>query len=225
MTSHPLFMISHHAMTFTYTVFMSSQPRYLSSHHCSWAITYSLLIRARLPYVWYQTTICVKSYEFNVISQPLLLTSQDCIHDITSTIFLNTDPLNTTWHTLHLWHHSHCNYDKTPAMILTWSSVYMRSHPRNEWQHNDCIWHDTKCICVIQPTWLMTSQPMYVWNHTHCMHETIGTSHDITSTLADNIPMFLCHGTTLFMTSYVLYMMWPILCVWLPKLYIWLETC
>ena len=24
MTSHPLFMISHHAMTFTYTVFMSS---------------------------------------------------------------------------------------------------------------------------------------------------------------------------------------------------------
>ena len=32
MTSHPLFMISHHAMTCTYTVFMSSHPGYLSSH-------------------------------------------------------------------------------------------------------------------------------------------------------------------------------------------------
>ena len=32
MTSHPLFKISHHAMTHTHTVFMSSHPGYLSSH-------------------------------------------------------------------------------------------------------------------------------------------------------------------------------------------------
>ena len=32
MTSHPLFKISNHAMTFTHTVFMSSHPGYLSSH-------------------------------------------------------------------------------------------------------------------------------------------------------------------------------------------------
>ena len=95
------------------------------------------------------------------------------------TVFMTSYPqyswiqnrLYTTWHTLHLWHHSHCNCDKTPAIFLTWYSVYMRSHPLSEWQHNDCIWHDTQCICVIKPTWLMTSQPMYVWNHTHCMHE------------------------------------------------------
>ena len=31
------------------------------------------------------------SYVFYVISQPLLLTSKDCIHDITSTIFLKTE--------------------------------------------------------------------------------------------------------------------------------------
>ena len=60
--------------------------------HCSRAVTYSLLIRARLQYVWYQTTICMTSYVFYVISQPLLLTSKDCINDITSTIFLNTEP-------------------------------------------------------------------------------------------------------------------------------------
>ena len=113
MTSHPLFMISHHAMTFTYTVFMSST-QYTCHHiHTSRAISYSLLIRARLQYVWYETIICMASYEFYVISQPVLLTSKDCIPDITSTIFLNTDPLYTTWHTLHLWHHSQCNYDKT----------------------------------------------------------------------------------------------------------------
>ena len=127
--------------------------------------------------------------------------------------------------TLHLWHHSHCNYDKTPAMFLTWYSVYMISHPLNEWQHKDCIWHDTQCICVIKPIWLMTSQPMYVWNHNHGMHDTIDTLPDITYTLADNIPLFYVMAQTLFMKSYVLYMMTPILCVWLTQLYIWLETC
>ena len=60
--------------------------------HCSSAITYSLLIRSRLQYVCYQTTICMTSYEFYTISQTLLLTSKDCIHDITSTIFRNTEP-------------------------------------------------------------------------------------------------------------------------------------
>ena len=111
------------------------------------------------------------------------------------TLFMTSPPLYMSLHTLYLWHHSHCNYDKTPAIFLTWYSVYMRSHPLNEWQHNDGFWHDTQCICVIKPTWLMTSQPMYVWNHTHCMHDTIGTLHDITSTLADNIILFICHGT------------------------------
>ena len=136
--------------------------------HCSWAISYILLIRARLQNVWYQTTICMTSYEFYVISQPLLLTSKDCIHDITSTIFLNPDPLYPTWHTIHLWNHSHCNYDKTPAMFFTWYTVYMRSHLLNEWQHNHCIWHDTQCICVIKPTWK--------WHHNLCTYETTPTA-------------------------------------------------
>ena len=160
MTSHPLFMIAHHVW--------HSQTPYSCDHtqdtchciHCSWAITYSLLIIACLHYVWYQTTICMTYYEFYVTSQPFFLTSKDGIHDITSTLFLNTDPLYTTCHTLHLWHHCHCNYDKTPTMFLTLYSVYMTSDTVNEWQHNDCISHDTQSICVIKPTWLMTSHPM-----------------------------------------------------------------
>ena len=135
--------------------------------------------------------------------------------DITSTIFLNTDPLYTTWHTLHLWHHSQCNYDKTPAKFLTWYSVYMRSHPLNEWQHNDGFWHDTQCICVIKPTWLMTSQhsvlmtphSAYVWHPLHCRWHCIHSFtsnqiiYDVTSISGMTLhrlyqilhPLYLCH--------------------------------
>ena len=55
MTSHPLFMISHHAMT--------SHPLYSCHHtqdtchriHCSWTITYGVLIIPHLLYVWHET--------------------------------------------------------------------------------------------------------------------------------------------------------------------------
>ena len=64
---------------------------------------------------------------------------------------------------------------------------------------------------------------MYQWNHTHSMYNTIGTLYDITSTLADNAPLFVCHGThsvyyiicitydvihSVFMTMQGLYLTW-----------------
>ena len=110
-------------------------------------------------------------------------------------------------------------------MCLTWSSVYMRSHPMNEWQHNYCIWHDTQCIYVIKPTWLMTSHPMYVWNNTHWMHDTIGTLHDITSTLADNTPLFLCHGTnSVYDIICIIYDVTHTVCMTNPALYLTWNT-
>ena len=139
-------------------------------------------------------TICMASHEFYVTSQHLVKTSQDCIHDITATLSMTSPPLYMTSHTLYLWPHSSVTM-KTPTMFWTLYSVYMTSHMVNEWQRHDCIWHDTECICVIKPTWLMTSHLMYVWNHTHCTHDTIGTLYGITSTLADNTPLFVCHGT------------------------------
>ena len=95
--------------------------------HCSWAITYCLLIIARLQYLWYQTTICMTSYEFDVTSQPLFLTSKDCIHDITYTLFLSTEPLHTC-HTLHLWYHCHST--------MTRPLLYF-------WHYTQCIWYFT----------------------------------------------------------------------------------
>ena len=55
MTSHPLFMILHHAMI--------SHPLYSCHHtqdschciHCSWTITFSVLIIPHLLYVWHET--------------------------------------------------------------------------------------------------------------------------------------------------------------------------
>ena len=170
MTSHPLYMISHYDVTFTYTVFMSSHPVYLLLHPLSLSY-YLQFIDESTSAIF----VISNHYMYDIIwilsdITTTIIDIKDSIHVITSTIFLNTDPLYTSRHTLHLWHHSHCNYDKTPAMLLTWYSVYMRSHPLNEWQHNDGFWHDTQCICVIKPTWLMTSHLCtYETTPTACM--------------------------------------------------------
>ena len=73
--------------------------------HCSWAITYSVLIIPHLQYVWYQT-----HYMYDIIW---------ILCDITTTLYDITRLYS--WHHIHtlLWHHSHCNYDKTPTMFLT----------------------------------------------------------------------------------------------------------
>ena len=114
-------------------------------------------------------TICMTLYECYMTSHPLFMTSQDCIHDITSTPFMTSHALYMRSSTLYLWHHSHCIYDKIPTMFMTSYSLDMTSHMVYEWQYNHCIWHHIYCICVITPTWLVISQPMYVSNHTHCM--------------------------------------------------------
>ena len=202
--------VSH--LTNTYDIISTLDdiiPRYDLHTHCIHVITPRIPVIAStaaellLTVYWvYQIcnmcdlkpTICMASHEFYVTSQHLVKTSQDCIHDITATLSMTSPPLYMTSHTLYLWPHSSVTM-KTPTMFWTLYSVYMTSHMVNEWQCHDCIWHDTECICVIKPTWLMTSHLMYVWNHTHCTHDTIGTLYGITSTLADNTPLFVCHGT------------------------------
>ena len=92
--------------------------------HCRWAITYSLLIRARLQYVWYQTTIYMTSYEFYVISQPLLLTSK--------TVFMTSHPQYSWIQTHCIRHDLHYTCDITATVTMT--------------RHVQCFWHDTQCI-------------------------------------------------------------------------------
>ena len=91
---------------------------------CSWAITYCLLIRARLQYVWYQTTICMTSYEFYVISQPLILTSK--------AVFMTSHPEYSWLQTHRIRHDMHNTCDITATVTMT--------------RHLQCFWHDTQCI-------------------------------------------------------------------------------
>ena len=95
MTSHPLFMISHHTMT--------SHPLYSCHHtldtchriHCSWTITYSVLIISHLLYVWHETHYM---YDITGILYDITLTLYDVtilyswyhidsIHDSTCTLY------------------------------------------------------------------------------------------------------------------------------------------
>ena len=55
-------------------------------------------------------TLCVASHEFYVTSQKLIKTSQDCIQDITPTVYDITYTLLVTSQL--------CNYEKTPTMFL-----------------------------------------------------------------------------------------------------------
>ena len=101
-------------------------------------------------------------------------------------------------------------YEISPAEWMTTQRRYLTWYP---------------VYLLIKPPLLMTSQPMYVWNHTHCMHENIRTLHDITSTLAVNIPFFLCHGTnSVYDIIYIIYDVTHTVCMTNPALYLTWNT-
>ena len=169
MTSHPLFMISHHAMT--------SHPLY-SCHHtqdtchcifCSSTITYSVLTIPHLLYMWHET-----HYMHDI---------PGILYDITLTLYDIT--------ILYSWCHIHSIHDSTPTLYDITYSILAKSELLYVWQDtlyvygtllciydiSHClsmrihhgIWHHTHSICVITPTWLTISDPMYLWNRTHCI--------------------------------------------------------
>ena len=110
MTSYPLFMISHHAVT--------SHPLYSCQHtqdtchriHCSWTITYSVLILPHLLYVWHET---------------------HCMYDITGILYDITFTLYDimivySWHHIHSIHESTATlYDITYTILAIWQSLYL----------------------------------------------------------------------------------------------------
>ena len=153
MTSHTLRY--HTTLWHSHTLYKCHHTQHTCHRmHCSWAITYSVLITAHLQHVWYQT-----HYMHDIIWILCDITKnlydiKGCTHDITSTHFKTSHPLYMTWYTLYLRHHSHCNYDKTSTMFLALYSGYMTSHMLNEGQHNDCIWYDAQSISIIKPTLL-----------------------------------------------------------------------
>ena len=75
--------------------------------HCSWAITYSVLIIAHLQYVWYQT-----HYMYDIIWIPC---------DITTTLYDITR--------LNPWHHIHTTHDITPTVYDMKYTLHVISQP------------------------------------------------------------------------------------------------
>ena len=99
--------------------------------HCSWAITYSLLIIAHLQYVWSQTTIYMTSYEFNVRSQHSFWYHKS--------VFMTSHPHYSWIQTHWIRHDIHYTFDITATLTRT--------------RHLLCFWHYTQCIWHL--TWWM----------------------------------------------------------------------
>ena len=122
--------IWHHMNIYdiTYTLY-DITPRYDIHTHCIHVITpripliASTVAELLLTVYWLyhicnmcdiKPTICMTSYEFYVTSQPLFMTSQDCIHDITSTLYFDITAIVTmTRHLLCFWHYNQCIWHLT----------------------------------------------------------------------------------------------------------------
>ena len=133
MTSHPLFMILHHAMT--------SHPLYLWHHthdtchciHCIWTITYSILIIPHLLYVWHET-----HYMYDITG---------ILYDITLTLY--------DIKILYSWCHIQSIHDSTPTLwyhilytcdIEYIATVCMTRHCLCLGHHTQYIWHLIWCM-------------------------------------------------------------------------------
>ena len=119
MTSHPLFMISHHSMT-SHPLYSCHHTQYIWDHiHSRCVTTHSVLIIPHLLYMWLQN-----HYMYDIIWT---------LCDITPTLYDITRL--DSWHYTHsIWHHIHYTCDIT-------ATVSMRRHLLFFWHHTQYIWH------------------------------------------------------------------------------------
>ena len=119
--SHPLFMISQHAMS-SHPLYSCHHTQYIWHHiHCSCIITHSVLIIPHLLYLWHQT-----HYMFNIVWM---------LYDITPTVYDITR--------LYSWHHMHSISDHIHSTCDITATVYMTRYLLCLWQHTQYILHLT----------------------------------------------------------------------------------
>ena len=101
-------------------------------------------------------------------------------YDITSTLFLTSLPLYTTWLTLYLWHHiqyacyHNCLWHYTP-LHTTSHLVYLWHHIQYVCYHHTAFMTTQKLYLISHPPYL-TSQPLYLCHHTDGTHICIDVS-------------------------------------------------
>ena len=144
-------------------------------------------------------TICMTSYEYYVISPPIIMTSKDCIHDIASTQFM-TSP-HCIWHDIH----STCHIT---------NSITMTRHLLYFWHYTQCIWH---------LTWWMNDNamtvsdmiPMYLCNQTHLIDDITPYVHMKSHPLhAWHHRHFIWHHIHSCWQHTIVCMSWHTLCLW-----------
>ena len=150
MTSHPLFMISHHAVT--------SHPLY-SCHHtqdtwhrirCSPTNIYSVLIIPHLLYVGHET-----HYKYDITG---------ILYDITLTLY--------DIKILYSWCHIHAIHDSTPTLYDIKYPILVASQPLYVWQDTSYVYDIILSIYDISHGVWVTIQPRYLTSHSQylCNH-------------------------------------------------------
>ena len=151
--------IWHHIHSLYHTTLWHSHTLYSCHHtqntchriHCSWAITYSVLIIAHLQYMWYQT-----HYMYGIIW---------ILCDITTTLSDITR--------LYSWHHIHNIPDITPTVYDITYTLLVTSQPLKLWQDTYYVFDIILSVYDISyGEWMtqrlyLTCNPMYLCNQTH----------------------------------------------------------
>ena len=110
------------------------------------------------------------------MSHSLVMTSHHFIYGIKSTIYdityTTSDLMSTvsvSSHPLYQWYHSQYMYDMTSSISVTAYTLYLWHHTQYVWHHNTVCW----------------------WHRTQHMYDVICTTDDITSTLSQQITIFM----------------------------------
>ena len=181
---------------------------------------------SQVPYVCHH--LVYTGHDIHNFWQPLLL--------MTSHALYSFHHMHYIWHLIYsVWCHIHyvCYITLWPYLwhqtIYVYVIFYWYGSGTVLWPQNHCVPSQPLCL---------TLHSVYFWHYTKytnflkevnvCHHslykyDTICTTYDITSTLADNTPLFLCHGTnsvydiiciiydvthTVCMTKQALYLTW-----------------
>ena len=133
-------MISHHSMT-SHPLYSCHNKYIWNCIHCSWTITYSVLIIQHLLYVWHETHYIW--HHRNSIWHHTL-------YDITI---------------LYSWRHIHTIHNSTPTLYDITYSIHSTSQPLYLWQHTFYVYDIILSIYDISHGVWMTIQPRYPTSH------------------------------------------------------------
>ena len=170
-TSHPVYFWHHiQYVLYHHTAFMTTQWRYLTSHH----------------HFGTKATVSVSSHKWHTHLYRCItvsITSQQvCKSSHMAHVWHHTQ--STSHHILTWWHQTTVFFVTLPTILVIVSTVSVSSPPLYWWYHTNSISEITSAIIhnIICILYLMTAT---VWHHNHCIHDIRFPTYDITSRVYD----------------------------------------